>query len=173
MNDHDVNWIALVPLAFLVAVLALVLEMAGVWPGKAVRPDLAWCLAFFAARRAFPVVALPTAFVCGLARDLVLGPKLGAATLAYLLVAWTYLYLRETTAGGGFVEHAVLVGGLAFCVNALKTFLDLGGGIAQAWSDYFIVALGDGVATLAAYPVMFLLLSIPFLDPTRERRWSL
>lgn len=173
MNDHEINWISLLPLALLLSLASLLAEILGWWPGRVVRPDLTWCLAFFAMRRAFPAAAMLVAFCCGLARDLVLGPKLGAAALAYLLVVFAYLHLRERVAGGGFAEHAALAGGLAFLANLLKVFFDLGLEMPLSWADYFIVALGDGLATLAAYPVMYLLLSLPFLDPTRERRWSL
>lgn len=173
MNDHDINWIALLPLAPLLGLASLSAEVLGWWPGGAVRPDLIWCLAFFAVRRTLPATAMLAAFCCGLARDALLGPKLGAATLAYLLAAFAYLHLREMIAGEGFAEHAALAGGLAFLVNLLKAFFDLGLGFSVFWPDCFIVALGDGAATLAAYPFMHLALSLPFLQPIRERRWSL
>jgi rod shape-determining protein MreD len=173
VNDHDIHWIALLPLAALLGLASLLAEVLAWWPGRAVRPDLIWCLAFFAMRRTPPATAMLAAFCCGLARDALLGPKLGAAALAYLLVVFAYLHLRETIAGEGFAEHAVLAGGLAFLVNLLKVFFDLGLGLPASWPDYFIVALGDGAATLAAYPPMYLALSLPFLEPTRERRWSL
>lgn len=173
MSDREVNWFALIPLTLTAGLLSLVLEIARIWPGTTIRPDLVWCVAFFAMRRADAAAVLGAAFAGGLARDLLLGPKLGSAVLAFYLAGLVFIHLREAVAGGGFAEHAVLVGGLAFFVNFLKVFLDQGWDVSRSWSGYFFVALGDGLLTLAAYPFVYLFLSLPGLDPTRERRWSL
>ena len=170
MDDRDINWISLVPLAILMGLAVLLAEIGGLWPGRAVRPDLVWCLAFFAARRAAPANALAASAWCGLARDLVLGPKLGSAALAYLLAAIAYLHLRERIAGGGFLDYAALVGALAVSACLARSALDSGPGFFDAWADSVIAAAGCGLATLAAYPVMYAVLSVARLNPTRERR---
>lgn len=173
MDDHDINWIALIPLSFIVGLAVLVLEINGLWPGRVIRPDLVWCLAFFATRRATPANALAASAWCGLARDLTLGPRLGAATLAYLLVAIAFLYLRELVAGGGFFDHAALFGALVVAVSLLKSAFDFGVVFFTAWADCIVIALGCGLATLIAYPVMHALLAVPWLCPTRARRRTL
>ena len=173
MDDRDISWIALVPLAILAGLAVLLAETGGLWPGRVVRPDLVWCLAFFAARRAAPTDALAASAWCGLARDMVLGPKLGSAILAYLLVAITHLHLRERIAGGGFIDYAALIGALAVAVNLARSAFDSGPGFLDAWADGAIAAAGCGLATLAAYPAMYALLSVSWFNPTRERRRSM
>ncbi len=173
MYDEEINWLALLPLPLLLGLLFLLAEIGGVWPGRSIRPDIIWCLAYFAGRRAIPVLALTAAAYCGLAHDLLLGPKLGAATLAYILVAWLFMYWREEVAGGGFLEHTVLLGVLAIIVNLLRTILEVGDGFLEMWSEYLIVAVVSGIVTAVVYPLFYVLFSLPGFDPTRRRKWGL
>jgi hypothetical protein len=171
MKDREVVWISLIPLALLAGLFMLLLEMAGVWPLKDIRPDFVWCIGFYAVRRSTPVSTLAGLAYSGLAYDLILGPKLGAATLAYLLTACIFLVLKDQVAGGGAVEHTVLLGLLAIIAVFLRLLLTLGGDFFTIWSYNIIVVLVSGLLTLVVYPLLYVLLSIPWLNPTREKKW--
>ena len=173
MDDHDIRWVALLPLPFVIGLAMLLFEVNGLWPGGVIRPDLVWCLVFFATRRSAAVNVLLASAWCGLARDLTLGPKLGAAALAYFLLAIAFLHLREWAAGGGFIDHAALFAALVVGVNLVKAALDGGAAFFADWSDNLIIAFGNSLATLVAYPLMYVLLAIPWIEPTRVRRRKL
>lgn len=172
MVDREVEWIVLVPLSLLIGFIALLLDVAGAWPFAAVRPDFVWCLGFFASRRSPPASAMAASAWCGLAHDLTLGPKLGSATLAYLLVAWIFLLCRDWVAGNGFAELTVLVGFLSFCANLLRLCFDQGSYFFAAWSGNLFIAIAGGLLTLVVYGIMYMLLWTPGFNPTRERKWS-
>ncbi len=171
MKDREVVWISLIPLALLAGFFMLLLEMADVWPLRDIRPDFVWCVGFYAVRRSTPVSTLFAMAYSGLAYDVILGPKLGAATLAYLLTACIFLVLKDQVAGGGFVEHTVLIGLLAIITVFMRLLLTLGSDFFTVWSYSTIVVFVSGLFTLAVYPMLYILFSLPWLNPTREKKW--
>ncbi|MDR0361548.1 MAG: hypothetical protein LBJ46_02520 [Planctomycetota bacterium] len=171
MGDHEVNWRILAPAAILIGFASLALEMARLWPWQGLRPDFLWCLAFHAARRSPARQALGAFFLCGSARDFLIGFRLGSGSLAFLASAWALLALRDFAASGAFVEHVVLAGTAAVVAEALVRFLNAGLAIGGLWTDCLALGVGDGLATLLTLPFMMALLSIPCFRPWKERRW--
>jgi rod shape-determining protein MreD len=172
VNDRETYWPVLAPLALLVGFASLALEMFRVWPWRAVRPDFLWCLAFFAARRAPAHQTLAAFFFCGVARDLLAGPKLGAGALSFPASAWALLALRDYAAGGAFAEHLVLAGIAAVVAETLLRFLNAGLAVPRLWSDCLVFGLADGLMTLAFHPATMLVFSIRSFKPWRERKWT-
>lgn len=169
MYDHEIRWYALIPVSLLLGLAVLIVEMSGWLPRFPARPDLFWCLAFFAALRSLPIMSIMAFGWCGLARDLLLGPKAGAASFAFVLVGWLALYWKPLAAARGRAGQAVAAGAGAFLVAAVKHGLDSGWLAPRLWERIFFIAIGDALLTALAYVPFTLLLSIPSFRPWRER----
>lgn len=170
MFEHDIRWYALVPDSLLLGLALLFAETLGVWGGFPVRPDLFWCLAFYAALKSPPAPSIIAFAWCGFARDMLVGSRPGASSLAFILAGWLVLHWSPLAAIRGWGGQAVLAGAGAFVAGLLRHGLDAGRMAAVLWERTFFFALGDGVATVLAYVPMALLLSLPPFRPWRERR---
>lgn len=169
MLEHEVRWYALAPTAILIALLHLAVEMGGLWFSFPARPEWLWGLAFYATLRTPSTQALVVFFLCGLVRDCLLGPRLGAGTLAYLLLGWVTLHWRFFAASRGLPMQVLLVGWSAFFVALLKHALDYGPLAYKLLYRVFFVSFGDGVLTGLAYLPLLVVLSLDSFRPWRER----
>ncbi|MCD8139826.1 MAG: rod shape-determining protein MreD [Planctomycetaceae bacterium] len=169
MYDHEVRWYALVPVAMLVAFAHIFAEAGGWYPQADVRPDWFWCLAFIAALRTPPTQAIVAFFTCGLIRDILVGPRLGAAAIAFLLIGYLTLSWRILASQRNYASQCLLAAVTAFLVAMLKHSLDYGGLTYKLIDRVFLLSLGDAVLTLAAYVPMSLILSLDSFRPWKER----
>ncbi len=151
MHDREIRWFAFVPLALLVALLQLLAETAGVWGGFPLRPEILWCLAFYAALRVPPVQGLAAYFLCGVVRDGIVGAQPGAGALAYTLMGWLALHWRFLAAGHGWPGQAAFAGWAGIFVSMLRHGLDYGGLAYTLLSRVFFFGIGDGILTALAY----------------------
>lgn len=173
MFDHEIRWPVLVPVSILLGMAMLAAEIAGLWFRIDMRPDLFWGMAFFITLRTAPMEALAAFAWCGLTRDILLGPRLGSATIAFVLVGWSVLYLRYAIVSRGWFGQLFAVGATGFCVALLRHGLDAGRLAGARWDAIFILAAGDAVLGMAAYaPVCAILALAPF-RPWRRRGTSL
>ncbi len=170
MYETDIRWYALIPVSLLLGLAVLAVETSGAWGGFPFRPDLFWCLAFAAALKSPPAPSIIAFAWCGFARDMLLGPRAGSASLAFVLVGWLALYWKPLAAIRGLAGQAVLAGAGAFLAAALKHGLDAGGLAYVLWERIFFLALGDGVLTAFAYVPAVLILTLPSFRPWAERR---
>lgn len=169
MYDHDIRWWALAPVGILIGLGQLFLEVSGVWFDFPARPDWLWCLAFFAALRTPPVSAICAFAACGFLRDVILGPKLGAGCIAFIVVGWIVLSWRILASDRGWPSAALMAGATAFLVAVLKHGLDYGGMTYKLMERVFFVSLGDAALTGVAFLPLALLLSSGSFRPWRAR----
>lgn len=169
MFEHDVRWYALIPTAMLMALAHLTAEMGGLWFSFPARPEWLWALAFYATLRTPPVQALAAFFLCGLLRDCILGPRLGAGAMAYLVVGWVTLNWRFLATSRGWPMQALVAAWSAFFVAMLKHALDYGPLAYKLLYRVFFVSFGDGVLTGFAYLPLLLVLSLDSFRPWRQR----
>ncbi len=169
MYDHDICWYSFVPLALLIAGAALLAETAGWWGHFPARPDWLWGLAFYAGLKAPPNPAIMAFFLCGLIRDLVLGPKLGSATLAFTFIGWITLYWRPLAATRGWFYQPLVAGLSAFLLMLMKHALDYGPLTYKLLERWFFVSLVDGVLTGMGYLPLMLVLGLASLRPWKDR----
>ncbi len=170
MYETDIRWFALIPVALLLGLADLAVETSGAWGGIPFRPDLFWCLAFAAALKSPPTPSIMAFAWCGFARDMLLGPRAGSASLAFVLVGWLALYWKPLSAIRGLAGQAALAGAGAFLVAGLKHALDAGSLAYVMWERIFFLALGDGFLTTLAYAPAALVLMLPSFRPWVERR---
>ena len=169
MYDHEIRWSTLIPVSLVMGLLVLFAETSGLLPAIPVRPDWFWCLAFFAALRAPPVQSIFVFAWCGLARDLLLGPKMGSSALAFVLGGWIALYLKPVASLRGWIAQAATVAASAFLVAAAKHGLDAGRLAGGLWDRIFFLSAGDALATGVFYLPLVLVFCIPSFRPWRER----
>ncbi len=169
MYDHETRWFALAPVTLLLGCAVLTAETAGVWGRFPARPDWFWILAFFAALRTPPLSSIMTFAWCGLARDMLLGPRPGAASIAFVLVGWMALYWKPLASSRSWVGQAVGAGAGAFLVAVIKHGLDAGHLAWEVMEKIFFLSVGDGLLTSLAFLPMALVLSIPSFRPCRQR----
>ncbi|MDR1745401.1 MAG: hypothetical protein LBS30_06585 [Planctomycetota bacterium] len=169
MFDQEIRWPTLFALAVLVSLMQIGLETGGVWFGFPARPDWVWCVAFYAVLRAAPVSALIAFASCGIVRDLFLGPRLGSAAIAYIVVGWLALSWRSFASERVFLTTTLLAGTTAFLAALLRHALDYGPLAYTLIDRVFFVAVGDGLLTGAAYPFLAVLLSLRAFRPCQER----
>lgn len=173
MFEHEIRWYVLLPVSFLLGMAALSAEIAGVWFRPDMRPDLFWCMAFFITLRTTPLEALAAFAWCGFARDALLGPKLGSAAIAYILVGWSVLYLRYAIVSRGWFGQMFAAGATAFVAALLRHVLDAGRLAASLWDTIFFLAIGDAVLSLIAYAPLCALLALAPFRPWRRRSSAL
>lgn len=169
MFDHEIRWYVLVAMAVLIGMGQIALETGGVWFGFPARPDWLWALAFFAALRTTPMSALAAFAACGVVRDVLLGPRLGSAAIAYILVGWLVLSWRLLASQHGFLTSTLLAGVTAFLVALIRHALDYGSQTYTLIDRIFFVSVGDGLLTGVAYLPLILILSVNSFCPWRER----
>lgn len=169
MFDHEIRWPTLVSMAILVAMLQLASETAGLWFGFPARPDWLWGVAFYAVLRTTPASALVAFASCGLLRDLILGPKLGSAAIAYILIGWTVLSWRLLAAGHNILTTTLLAGVTGFLASLIRHSLDYGPLAYRLVDRVFFVSVGDGALTGAAYLPLVVILGMGPFRPWQER----
>ncbi len=169
MYEHEVRWYALVPVAILVGFAHFFAEAGDWYPQMNIRPDWFWCLAFIAALRTPPTQAVVAFFSCGLIRDLLVGPRLGSAAIAFLIVGYLSLSWRILAYQRNFAYQCLLAAVTAFLVAMLKHSLDYGPLTYKLIDRVFLLSLGDAVLTLIAYVPMSLILSLDSFRPWKER----
>lgn len=169
MYEHEIRWSVLVPVAILVGFAALFAETCGVWFDFPARPDWLWCLAVFTVMKAPPVPSIGAFACCGLVRDLLLGPRPGAASIAFILTGWAVLYWKPVAALRGWRGH-LSVACIGSCMAALlKHALDYGQLTYKLWYWVLTVSMGDALLTLTAYPLLAIVLTSPSFRPWREK----
>ncbi len=169
MFDHEIRWYVLIAVAVLLGLAQLASETAGLWFDFPARPDWLWGVAFFAVLRTAPTAALTAFAVCGLVRDAVLGPKLGSAAIAYILVGWPVLSWRLLGGRHGVVTTTLLAGVTAFFAAVLRHLLDYGGFAYTLGDRIFFISVGDGLLTGLGYLPLMLVLGSASFRPWRER----
>ena len=169
MFDHEIRWPTPVAMAVLVAMCQLAAETSGLWFGFPARPDWLWGLAFHAALRTAPGAALVAFASCGLVRDLFLGPTLGSAAIAYILVGWAVLSWRLLAVGHNILTTVLLAGVTAFLESLVRPALDYGSLAYRLMDRVFFVSMGDGLLTGAAYLPLVLILGLGPFRPWEER----
>lgn len=168
MYEHAIRFQVLVPVAALLGLAALFAEVCGLAPGFPGRPDWFWCLAVFAAIKAPPKQAILAFACCGLARDLLLGPKPGSAMFAFVLIGWFSLYWKPLAADRGWPGQVLFAALGALGIALIKHTLDYGLLAYKLWYWILAVSLSDAALTLPAYPPLAVLLAIPSFRPWRE-----
>ncbi len=168
MYDNAIRWHTLVPVAALVCFAALLLETGGAWGNFPARPEFLWCLAFYAMMRARPVPAMAAFFLCGVLRDLLLGPRLGAGALSFTAMGWIALHWRFLAASRGWIGQAILAGWAGIFVAILRNALDYGGLAHTLLYRVFFLGVGDGALTCLAYLPLAALFSLAPFRPWRE-----
>lgn len=169
MYDKEIRWYALVPVAILTCFAHLFLETGGAWGGVPVRPEWLWCLAFYATLHAPPAQSLFVFFLCGVLRDVLIGPRLGAGALAYTAMGWIALHWRFLAASHGWIGQALVVGWSGIFVALLRHGLDYGPLAYKLLYRIFFLGIGDGVATGLAYLPLAVLFGLRSFRPWRER----
>lgn len=169
MFDHEVRWYTLFGLAVLAALAQAGLETGGLWFGFPARPDWLWILALCATLRTSPTSALIAFASCGIVRDLFLGPRLGAAAIAYILVGWLTLSWRTLASERALLTAPLLAGTTAFLAALIRHALAYGPFAHKLADRVFFVSVGDGLLTGVAYLPLALILSLGAFRPWRER----
>lgn len=169
MYEREIRWLTLISLAALTGILSLGLEMTGMWPPFLSRPDWFWILAFCVTLHSYPVSSLFAIAMCGAARDFLLGPKMGSAALAFVLVGWLMQFWKPSIRLHGVLGHAVAAGISAFLVAITKHALDWYGLSTALWLDNVLLSAGDALLTAVAYIPMVAILSLPGIQPWRKR----
>lgn len=169
MHRHEIRWYALIPTAVLFCFMELAVETAGLWFRFPIRPNWLWCLVFFAVLQAPAIQAVLAFALCGALRDVLLGPRLGAGTLAFIIGGWFVLHWRLLATTRGVLSQAIIAGATALLVSLLKHGLDYGPLAYKLVYRIIFMSFGDALLTLAAYiPVAAFLSWEPF-RPWRER----
>lgn len=168
MYDHEVRWYVLAPITLILGFAVLSAETLDVWGGLPVRPDWFWCLAVVATMKTSPVSSLFVFAWCGLARDFLLGPKPGAAMLAFVLAGWFIQFWKPVAALRGLAGSVMLAGVGALAVSLLKHTLDYGALTYKLWDWMLVVAFGDALLTAVAVIPAALVLNMPSFRPWRE-----
>lgn len=169
MYEHEIRWFVLAPTAVLIGLAALFLEACGLWFRFPTRPDFLWCLAVFTVLKAPPAQAVYAFALCGLTRDFLLGPKPGAALLAYLFVGFLVIHWKPYAAVRGLPGQLFLAGAGGLLVALLKHSLDYGTATYKLWYWVLFVSVTDAGLTFVAYPILSLALGLAAFRPWRER----
>ncbi len=169
MFEHEIRWHTLFGLAVLAALLQVGLETGGLWFGFPARPDWLWILALSATLRTAPTTAMIAFASCGIVRDLFLGPRMGAAAIAYILIGWLALSWRTLAVERSLVTAPLLAGTTAFLAALIRHSLEYGT-LAYTLADrVFFVSVGDGLLTGVLYLPFALILSLHAFRPWQER----
>lgn len=169
MYEHDVRWYALIPVAMIIALVQLFAEMSELYFAFPARPDWLWCLALAAALRTPPAPAILAFAVCGLVRDVFLGPKLGSAIMAYVAVGWLSHAWRFLAQRHNYAYQCLFAGVACFPMSLIKHSLDYGSLTYKLMDRVFVASLGDAVLTFAAFALMSLFLSFDSFRPWKEK----
>ncbi len=169
MHDNEIRWYALIPVGILLCFGCLFLETAGVWGAFPARPEWLWCLAFCATLRAPPVQSTAAFFLCGLLRDLLIGPRLGAGAAAFTAMGWVALHWRFIAVGHGWIGQAALAGWAGMFVAMIRHALECGPLAYALLSRVFFLGIADGALTGLAYLPLAALLCLPSFRPWRQR----
>lgn len=169
LSEREMRWAVLVPTALLLGFAMLFAELRGWWGAFPARPDLLWCLAFLAGLRTGATPCIVAFALCGMVRDLFLGPKLGASAIAYVLVGWIFLYWRPLADARGWLMRAFMAGVGACMVAVVKRVLDYGDLSGALWERIAGLAAGDGVLTALVFIPAVVLLHAPSFRPWRDR----
>lgn len=169
MHPHEIRWYVLIPVAILFCLAHLAAETAGLWFRFPSRPDWLWCLVFFAALQVPATQAVFAFAACGLVRDFLLGPRLGAATLAFIIAGWFVLHWRILATTKGVISQAAVAGAIGLMAALLKHGLDYGPLAYKLMYRLIFVSIGDAVLTTLAYIPVAALLSWKSFRPWRER----
>lgn len=169
MYRQVIRWPTLICVAVLFGMAHLASETGALWFGFPARPDWIYLVAFVCTLRASPVAAVTAFACCGLVRDLVLGPKLGAAVIAYILVGWSTTAWRTLAANQGVLATTLSAGITAFVASLIKHSLDYGMQTHKLIDRIFFIAVGDGLLSGVAYLPLVFLLGIEALKPWQER----
>jgi rod shape-determining protein MreD len=170
MSGRETNWVFLVQAALLLGLFELAAELAGAWGRFPFRPDWFWCLAMFASLNAPPLPAIIMYALCGLARDLLIGSRIGAGALSFIAIGWLALRWRQIAVPRNWLHQALTAGLGAFAAACLRLTLEIGRPSLAAWDDFALLAIGQGVFTLAAYGPAALFFSLPPLRLRGERK---
>ncbi|MDR1535942.1 MAG: rod shape-determining protein MreD [Planctomycetota bacterium] len=168
MNQRQISWPVLFQTAVILGLIELAGEIMGLWGRFLFRPDWFWCLAVFSALKMTPVSAMIAFALCGLIRDLSIGPRLGAAMFAYIVVGWIALAWNRAVMFQGWIQQIPLAGLGAFLAAGLRLALESGD---PATAESLILALGQGGLTLVVYVPAGLFFSLSPLCPGREQSW--
>lgn len=170
MYEHGIRWYALVPVAMLVCLAVLLVETAGLWPRAfPARPDWLWALVFFTTLKTKPVPSIAAFALCGLFRDVMLGPRLGAGVFAYVTVGWMMLHWRMLATPRGWFSQLFAAGASAFLVALLRHALDYGPQAYKLMYRILFVSFADGVLTALVYVPMAGVLCLEAFRPWRRR----
>ncbi len=169
MYDNEIHWRTLVPVALLLCCVQLIAETGGLWGAFPARPEPLWCLAFYAAMRGAPVSSMAAFFLCGVLRDLAVGPRLGAGALAFTAMGWIALHWRFLATERGWIGQALLAGWAGVFVAILRNALDYGPLAYTLLYRVFFLGIGNGALTGIAYLPLAALFSLAPFRPWRER----
>lgn len=169
MLIKEIRWLSLIALGILFSLVSLGAELTGIWPWKDVRPDLLFCLADIAGSFSLPGPGIFSYAVCGLLRDLFIGPKLGAGMAAYLCAGFLLISWRNVASPKGWLENILLAGIMSGFASWLRIMLDEKS-FAAVWSaEAGWTALGNGFATAVAYAFLLIVIRLPWLCPWQEK----
>jgi hypothetical protein len=170
MKMHEIRWGMLIQIAALFGLAELWAEIAGYWGRFPSRPDWFWCLALIAASRSARISAMAAFALCGLVRDLLVGPRLGASLLAFVVVGWPIAAGNDADIFRGWPQRLVLAGFGGMAVACLRLGIETGAATPAILDRLFVLAASQGLLTMAAYFPVVLLLSLPLFRPWREQR---
>ncbi|MCC8108362.1 MAG: hypothetical protein LIQ30_04800 [Planctomycetes bacterium] len=169
MYTHEVRWFVLLPLAVILGVVQVFLEVGDVWFGFPARPDWLWILAFVATLRTTPVEAIGAFALCGLTRDLFLGPRLGSGTFAFVLIGWVAIHWRLLATTRGWLFQILIAALSAFLVALVRHGLDYGWLTYKLMERWFFVSMADGLLTGVGYLPLALVLGLSSFRPWKTR----
>ena len=170
MKKHGMRWGTLVQSAMLLGLVELWAEIAGCWGRFPFRPNWFWCLALIAASGAPRLSAMAVFALCGLLRDMLIGPRLGASLLAFVVVGWPIASGNDAGIFRGWAQRLALAGAGGMAVACLRMGIEIGSALPAFRDRVFGLAFGQGLLTMAAYFPAILLLSLPAFRPWQERR---
>lgn len=167
MAEREVRWLALVPLALVLALASAAIDAGGLWGRFSWRPQWLWLLALYTAVPVGPVAAVAGFGFCGLVQDILLSGRPGCAVAAFALAGWAVVWQGSWSLGRSLAVQAAAAGLGAAAVLLLSGLLELGTAGVHLWGALFWRALGSGVLSLALYVPFALVLSLPPLCTNR------
>jgi len=159
----------LVYLLFLAAVGGAQMAFGPVLELPRARGEYLFLLAFFTALHCPRGYAVPAFFAAGLARDILVGDRLGAGVLLYTLAGLLLLFWRNKVDGSHFVVRVAFVLLVAGAVLLLLPLLERTG---YGWQTLLHVGR-DALFTALISPAVNLLLEFSPLHSWRDTRATL